>query len=292
TPSPCPWRPKNGQHTGVPPRIGVGSGARSGESQNTSRPPRGTQDSTWPPNSATAAVPCACSSSNASRPWKRPSDTPGTSMADGAASATGACCRLAKSGGRLKTVGVGTMAYLVAWGDRARCWAADAPHDSGAGADGLASAAYASQQAQAEAFGLPAPAGGDFQPGTRGQRGEARIAVLVAVPDLDGLAGGEIEGMAGPVHAPGTQANQAGLDPLALGHVPRLVGESVQVEVGIQLPVEPRQQVEGECGGDAGGIVVGGLDHRRVLDQVDAHQRHPGVTDGPGHRREQGHGFV
>ena len=75
---PWPWRLKYGQHTGVPPRIGVGSGARSGDSQNTSCCPFGANDSSWPPNSDTAALARGVSTSRASRPWNWPRLNPGT----------------------------------------------------------------------------------------------------------------------------------------------------------------------------------------------------------------------
>ena len=58
-----------------------------------------------------------------------------------------------------------------------------------------------------------------------------------------------------------------------LAVVERDVLEGVEVEVGVQLAVDHRQQVAVERRGDAGGVVVGGLEHGRVLDQVGAEQQ-------------------
>ena len=53
---------------------------------------------------------------------------------------------------------------------------------------------------------------------------------------------------------------QAHLDPLALAVEERDVLEGVDVEVGVELAVEHVQDVEVELRGDAGAVVVGGLD--------------------------------
>jgi hypothetical protein len=66
---------------------------------------------------------------------------------------------------------------------------------------------------------------------------------------------------------------QAHLDPLALAIEERNVLEGVDVEVGVELAVDHAQDVAIELGGHAGGVVVGGLDDRRVLDQVGAEQQ-------------------
>ena len=65
---------------------------------------------------------------------------------------------------------------------------------------------------------------------------------------------------------------QAHLDPLALAVEERDVLEGVDVEVGAELAVDDVQDVAVELGGDARRVVVGGLEHRRVLDEVGAQQ--------------------
>ena len=55
--------------------------------------------------------------------------------------------------------------------------------------------------------------------------------------------------------------------------------EVAGVEVGVELAVEDAQHVEVELGGDALAVVVGGLEHRRVLDQVGAEQQEAVVVE-------------
>ena len=50
------------------------------------------------------------------------------------------------------------------------------------------------------------------------------------------------------------------------------VREAREIEVGVELAVEAREQVQVEGGGHARGVVVGALEHARVLLEVDAHQ--------------------
>ena len=66
---------------------------------------------------------------------------------------------------------------------------------------------------------------------------------------------------------------QPHLDPLVLAVEQRDVLEVVGVEVGVELAVEHAQHVAVELGGDALGVVVGRLEHARVLDEVGAHQQ-------------------
>lgn len=56
-PGGMPCFPNQGQQMGTPPRMAAGSGLEVGDSQNTSRCPFGTQDSSCAPCSATIAVP-------------------------------------------------------------------------------------------------------------------------------------------------------------------------------------------------------------------------------------------
>ena len=53
----------------------------------------------------------------------------------------------------------------------------------------------------------------------------------------------------------------------------RVVAEFREVEVGVERPVQVRQQVEVELGGEAGLVVVGARDQSGCLDQVDADQQ-------------------
>ena len=70
------------------------------------------------------------------------------------------------------------------------------------------------------------------------------------------------------MHLPATrtfwraQADEMHLDPLLLAIVEGAVPEFGEVEIAVELAVHPLQQVEVERGGDAGGVVVGGVEDR------------------------------
>src|SRR5262249_56409337 len=66
------------------------------------------------------------------------------------------------------------------------------------------------------------------------------------------------------------QAFEVHLDAMLRAVVERLVAEAVEIEIGAELAVDAAQQVEIEGGGDAGRIVIGGLEHPLVLDEIDA----------------------
>ena len=85
----------------------------------------------------------------------------------------------------------------------------------------------------------------------------------------------------------GLPADQMHLDALLAPDVVGPVRECVEVEVGVELAVDPREQVEVERGGDAPAIVVGGPDDRFVLVEVEADQEAAAVADEPGDRAEQ-----
>ena len=79
---------------------------------------------------------------------------------------------------------------------------------------------------------------------------------------------------------------QADVHPLLLGVVAGDVLEGVEVEVGAELAVEDLEHVLVELGGDALGVVVGGLEADPVLDQVGAEQE---VVAGEHQRRDPAH---
>ena len=65
-------------------------------------------------------------------------------------------------------------------------------------------------------------------------------------------------------------AGQMHLDAVALAVVEGVVLEACEIEIAAEFAVDAREQVEIELRGDAGGIVVGGVEHFGVLHQVDA----------------------
>ena len=64
-------------------------------------------------------------------------------------------------------------------------------------------------------------------------------------------------------HALALQADQVHFDALCLGIIGRVMGESVQVEAGVQFAIGARQQILVEGGGDSGRIIIGGMQNVR-----------------------------
>ena len=69
------------------------------------------------------------------------------------------------------------------------------------------------------------------------------------------------------------EADQVHFDALRAGIVRRVMGKAIQVEIRAQFSIGTRQKILVEHGGDAGGIVIGGVQPGRVLHQVHADQQ-------------------
>src|ERR1700722_10163698 len=67
-------------------------------------------------------------------------------------------------------------------------------------------------------------------------------------------------------------ADQMHLDAMAFAVEDRAVGKRRKVEIAGELAVDAGQQVEIETRGDAGGIVVGGVERPFVLFEIDTDQ--------------------
>src|SRR3569832_1213761 len=67
--------------------------------------------------------------------------------------------------------------------------------------------------------------------------------------------------------------DQMHLDPAQLRVVEGFMAEGREVEIGIQLTVDPRQQVQVELRGDALAVIVGGMQARRGFLEIDADQQ-------------------
>ena len=96
---------------------------------------------------------------------------------------------------------------------------------------------------------------------------------LISVRSSSRGAKRDVEPQPADVHVHPPLGAQAHLDPLALAVEEGDVLEGVDVEVGVELAVDDAQHVAVELGRDAGAVVVGGLEHRGVLDQVGAQQQ-------------------
>ena len=60
------------------------------------------------------------------------------------------------------------------------------------------------------------------------------------------------------------------LDAMPLAVVDRAMGEGGQIEIAAEFAVDAHQHIEVEARGDAGGIVIGVVEHALVLFEIDA----------------------
>src|SRR6185369_15737125 len=111
------------------------------------------------------------------------------------------------------------------------------------------------------------PEAGLPRQGTQALHGE-----LVRVLGVQRLALVELVPLAAQRDLLATPADQMHLDALLRRVVKRAVGELVQGEAGAKLAIGACQQVEVERRRHALRVVVGRMQHRRVLDQVGADQ--------------------
>src|SRR5262249_35294205 len=84
--------------------------------------------------------------------------------------------------------------------------------------------------------------------------------VLVAVLGMDGLAGRELYHVTGNVDRLPPPAHEMHLDAAALAVVERPMAERLDIEVGSELAIDAREQIEVELRGHACGIVIGGVE--------------------------------
>src|SRR5512134_2915525 len=84
-------------------------------------------------------------------------------------------------------------------------------------------------------------------------------------------------------------AFQVHLDAAARRVVEGAVAERRQVEIGAELAIDASEEVQIESGGDAARVVVGGVEPRRVLLEIDPDQEAPSPAQlYPGARQKRG----
>src|SRR5262245_52950624 len=88
------------------------------------------------------------------------------------------------------------------------------------------------------------PYGDGVPPRAARERAEGVERVLVAVLGVDGLAGAEVDRAPGDSHLLPFLAGEVHLDAVTLGIVEGFVAEARQVEIGAELAVDAREQVE------------------------------------------------
>src|SRR5215813_1509515 len=123
--------------------------------------------------------------------------------------------------------------------------------------------------------------------GAARERTEGVDRVLVAVFGVDGFAGAEFDRASGDLHLLTFAARKVHFDATALAIVESVMTERVEIEVGSELAVDARKQVEVEFRGDTRGVVVGSVEDARVLDEVDTDdQRGLGAQHAAGMAKE------
>ena len=92
----------------------------------------------------------------------------------------------------------------------------------------------------------------------------------------------------GHLHLLPLQAGKVHFDAVALAVVEGVVLEGVELEGAAQFAIDAHQQIEIELGGDAGRVVIGGVEHLYRLDQIDADdQRRARAQDAAGIAQER-----
>src|ERR687895_925255 len=109
---------------------------------------------------------------------------------------------------------------------------------------------------------------------------------------MNGLARAEIDGLAANSDRLPPPAGEVHFDPLALAIVKGAMLEGVEIDIGPQLAVDARQQVEVELRGDPGRVVVGGVKDGGVLDEIGADDEHRGGPEQARRLREEPASFL
>src|SRR5262245_7311851 len=110
----------------------------------------------------------------------------------------------------------------------------------------------------------------DGQPaGTACERTQGFDTVFVAVLGMDRFARAKIDRFAGNSHLLAFQAGKMHFDAVFFTIVKCVVLKHVELEISAELAVHAHEQVEIEFCRHAFGVIVGGVEHLRRLDQVD-----------------------
>lgn len=89
---------------------------------------------------------------------------------------------------------------------------------------------------------------------------------------MDRLAVPEIEAMPIDSYPLVLAADQVHLNTPNFLVIKGMMGKRRRIEIGTQLTIDARQEIEIEGGGDAVGIVIGGIEYLRVFFQIDTNQ--------------------
>src|SRR5437867_4435130 len=106
-----------------------------------------------------------------------------------------------------------------------------------------------------------------------GERCETLRRVLIGIFRRDFLVGAEIKALAADMHTLFGLTYEINLDPAFGGIVNGVVPPLFEVEIGAELAVGAREQIQIELRGHAGAVVVGALQHLSILLQISADQK-------------------
>src|SRR5271156_4486299 len=103
-----------------------------------------------------------------------------------------------------------------------------------------------------------------------GQRSEGVDGIFVTVLGVDGLAGTELDCFVADTHLLPPGAGEVHLNPMTFAVVEGVMLKGGEIEIGPQLAIDARQQIEVEFRSDALGIVVGAVENVGQLFKIDA----------------------
>src|SRR5512143_2336591 len=109
--------------------------------------------------------------------------------------------------------------------------------------------------------------------GALGERAEFVAAELVGMLGVQRFAEGEMEALARNPYVLLGEAHQMHFDAARHWIVERVVAEARRLEVGVQLAVEAVEEIEVEGCGDAGRVIVGGVQPLGILLEIESDEQ-------------------
>ena len=110
---------------------------------------------------------------------------------------------------------------------------------------------------------------------------EALDRIRVAVLGVDGLARGEGDALVCDADGLRLQADEVHLDARRLGIEEGPMGEGVEIEFSTEFVPHPHEQVAVESRRHPGRVVIGGVEHRLLLHEIDADDQGRADTEHP-----------
>ena len=109
---------------------------------------------------------------------------------------------------------------------------------------------------------------------------------------MDRLPSAEVKRPPAYMHALLYETCEMHLDATVFLIVEGAMPKSPKIEIAIQFPINPQQQIEVELRRDAGAVVVGGRENFPILDKIDADDEQRAAPQNPRHVTHQRIRFV